>query len=743
MLSPARRAFSRDFCAQNRARETALTSGSTTNTNCTFSPLTASTANPKALGTALRNMIWVLGDKALAMALGLLIFGLIGRKLGPVGSGHFAFAAALLQIGLGLSLVVSGSALLPRFCRMHGALPGAIANVFVVRLAASLVVLAGMLAYCLVAIGDPQRRAVSMVVLLAMPLIEPFYVVSTYWLSRNHNRPNVVSRSSALIARTVVIVVGLHYGVPIEVLAGAWVMEGLVSAAMQVAQLRSAMPGKPMGRFVRASRASSYLRFGLRFVPALWLQALFLRIDRLILGERMDASSFGLYATAMQLTEVWTQVAYLVGVSLATAYLYQRIRQGRFGLAFLRLFMGMAAIGAAGLAGAWWSGEWLLRAIFGPPFVEAYPLLLAGMGFAVLLFANQIVQLTLTTLNRPRMLLAMWAVASMVAVGVIHFGYHRLGAYAGPVGLAAGTLTGWIAVLPWRPWVPPGERGRGRQDAPGLVGATSSFRLWRALWVPFAYFFMTRVPSARQRGGWCLSYLLPVLGLAVAAHGDGAWGLLPGMLMLVAVYSAYEFGYLVNDTVVVEREADPTLRVDAAARAWFRSRLWLAFVARAVVGFSCLGALAALGAPRVEALVAAWIGLWVVFALYNHRRGRETIALYLVLTGLRFVLPVLAAAQPGVAAPHWALLLLLYPMPNAYEAAWKPRYRLERLRAIVGHEHRFRTLWHALVFVAFLAWATWAPSRESGVLLGAAAYYLALRSVAWWMSARTRASDEP
>ena len=80
---------------------------------------------------ALRNMAWLLGDKALALLIGLAIFGLIARTMGPVGSGHFAYASAMLQTGLGLSLVCAGVVLLPRFCRMHGALPGAIANVFV------------------------------------------------------------------------------------------------------------------------------------------------------------------------------------------------------------------------------------------------------------------------------------------------------------------------------------------------------------------------------------------------------------------------------------------------------------------------------------------------------------------------------------------------------------------------------------------------------------------------------------
>jgi hypothetical protein len=94
---------------------------------------------------ALGNMAWLLGDKAFALVVGLAIHGLIARTLGPVGSGHFAYASAILQAGLGLSLVCAGVALLPRFCRMNGALPGAIANVFALRVVASVVAMLVMM----------------------------------------------------------------------------------------------------------------------------------------------------------------------------------------------------------------------------------------------------------------------------------------------------------------------------------------------------------------------------------------------------------------------------------------------------------------------------------------------------------------------------------------------------------------------------------------------------------------------
>ena len=168
---------------------------------------------------ALGNMAWLLGDKAFALAVGLGIHGLIARTLGPIGSGHFAYASAILQAGLGLSLVCAGVALLPRFCRMHAALPGAIANVFVLRIFASVLAMLVMMGFCWLMVDDPQRRMIAMILLLAVPLIEPFYVIATYWLSRNHNRPTVIARTSGLVVRATIVVVAVWWGAPVWVLA--------------------------------------------------------------------------------------------------------------------------------------------------------------------------------------------------------------------------------------------------------------------------------------------------------------------------------------------------------------------------------------------------------------------------------------------------------------------------------------------------------------------------------------------
>jgi O-antigen/teichoic acid export membrane protein len=395
---------------------------------------------------ALGNLFWLLGDKALALLLGLVIFGLVARAYGPAGSGHFSYGAAMLQTGLGLSMVCAGVALLPRFCRMEGALAGAVANVFVLRLVASVLAMLAMMLFCVVFVAEPERRTVALVMLLAVPLIEPFYVIATYWLSRNHNRPTVLARSTGLLVRAAVVGIALVLGWPIWVLAAAWVLEAAVNASLQSWQARTAFAGKALGRLVRRRRMRSYLGFGLRFVLGLWLTQLFIRLDRLAMAEWMTPHDFGLYAAPMQLVEVWSQVSYLVGSGLASAYLYRRLNGPGRTQALLGTAAAMGGIGLCGLLAAWTLGPWLIRTVFGPAFEASAPFLLAGAAYAVLLFLDNVVDMALTAADQPWHLALKWGVAVGVALLVMWQGFPRLGAMAGPAGLATGLLSGWTAL---------------------------------------------------------------------------------------------------------------------------------------------------------------------------------------------------------------------------------------------------------------------------------------------------------
>lgn len=402
-------------------------------------------ADPSA--TALRNLLWLSTDKVISVTLGLLVFGMIARHFGPSGAGQFSYGVAVLQTTLGLSLVCSSAAVLPRLCLLgDGAAASTVANVFVVRLAGSVTAAAVVALYAIVAVDDPMRRGVTLVMLAAVPLLEPFQAFSAYWLSRNQNRAPVLARGSGLLARLIIVMLALSAGAPTWVVALAWLVEAMVSALMQSASLRAVRPWRSLLNAIRAPRAAPYFKYGVRFAAGLWLSHLFLRIDRLWLAERMDAHAFGLYATAMQLVEVWLQVATLTAGSMAPAFLYRAVRRSSRLRDHWQTLSLLAALGLAGLLGAYLLGPLLLTQVFGAPFAASSGYLVAGFAAAVLFFVDQFVQISITGTNRPGLLACKWIAACVLALITLAVATPHVGAYAGPMGLALGLVGGWLVV---------------------------------------------------------------------------------------------------------------------------------------------------------------------------------------------------------------------------------------------------------------------------------------------------------
>jgi O-antigen/teichoic acid export membrane protein len=257
-----------------------------------------------------------------------------------------------------------------------------------------------------------------------------------------------------------VVLIAVFFGAPMWVAALAWCAESLVSALIQVGSLRQiardgAQPHRSVWgwwRSLRRSRLRQLFRFGAPFVVGMALSHLYLRLDRLMLAERMSARDYGHYAVGMQLVEVWLQVASMVGVAIGPAFMYKRLQQSGRWRDHWRVALMLAAVGLLGFAGAALLGRPVLGLIFGAGFEAAYPFLVAGTAFGVLVFVDQLALLTVSALNQPMALTVKWAVAVAVAAWVLHAGTPLWGGFAGAAALAAGMVAGWVALAAWNAW---------------------------------------------------------------------------------------------------------------------------------------------------------------------------------------------------------------------------------------------------------------------------------------------------
>jgi PST family polysaccharide transporter len=132
---------------------------------------------------------------------------------------------------------------------------------------------------------------------------------------------------------------------------------------------------------------------------------------------------------------------------MAPAFLYRALRRSRRMRDHWRTLAMLAGLGVAGLVGAVLLGPLLLKHVFGPAFSASQGYLVAGFAAAVLFFIDQFVQIAITANNRPGLLAIKWGAASVVAFATLALAAPRLGAYAGPLGLALGLMAGWVVVL--------------------------------------------------------------------------------------------------------------------------------------------------------------------------------------------------------------------------------------------------------------------------------------------------------
>ena len=396
--------------------------------------------------SAARNFAWLAADKIVATLLGLLVFGMIARHFGPVGSGHYAYALSLLQAALGLSLVCSTAAILPRLSRMDLGVTGVLANVFVVRLLGSVVAAAVVAAYAVLAIDQPDRMVIALMVVAAVPLVEPFFVATLYWQSRNDNRLPVINRGVGLLVRTTLVAAAVAFGAPLWVPAIGWILEMAVVAVLQVRSMGSLGRWRSLAARVSGWRASRYFRFGVRFLLGIALGQLFLRGDRLVLAQLMPAHEYGIYATGMQLVDVWHQVGQIIGVSIGPAFLYAALRDEPRLRAHWRTAVGLAALGLLGLAMAIVLGKPVIGLIFGHQFEGSYPYLVAGTAFAVLAFIDVFINISIAVRRQPYTLAAKWGVSAAVAIVTQVVMFPRIDAFSGPLGLTCGIVSGWIAL---------------------------------------------------------------------------------------------------------------------------------------------------------------------------------------------------------------------------------------------------------------------------------------------------------
>ena len=241
-------------------------------------------------------------------------------------------------------------------------------------------------------------------------------------------------------------------------------------------------------------------------------------------------------------------------------------------------------------------------------------------------------------------------------------------------------------------------------------------------YIPFAYLYGVRLRSVPKLLSWLLLYILPT---AFYSHLD----VLSYTLVLFATFTLYELEYIFNDTVAVQHESQPSLRLTDTQTAYFFAHRYLIIFTRLLIAALCLALLSLLHSFTPSLLCALAIML-AFFATYNRWRNRYNVFLYIWLVFSRYIPFMCLAAHSGI---DYILLFVSYPLLIGLERFSMPNYRWPFMRRLIPNEEakaRFRVAYYVLALLVLVPYCYLTGLSLYALLpIGVLALYRILRLV--------------
>lgn len=219
-------------------------------------------------------------------------------------------------------------------------------------------------------------------------------------------------------------------------------------------------------------------------------------------------------------------------------------------------------------------------------------------------------------------------------------------------------------------------------------------------YIPFGYYYAVRLGTIPKLVSWMLIYLMPTAFYSALAFEGTWWHFgINYLLILLATFSLYEYGYIFNDTIAIRHEKQPALRLYDYNFAHFNR--WHPLILGVRIAYTVIALLALhafnAGDSNVFAVDGA-VGLTgALFMAYNYCRGRHNVWLYPFLVCSRY-LPFMLLYHPS--GLLYLLLFLSFPLLNAIERFSMPRYRWPFMQHIIPDEAsktRFRMAYYLIV----------------------------------------------
>lgn len=248
----------------------------------------------------IHNTGWLFADRALRMALGVVVGAWVARYLGPSQFGEISYVLSLVAFFGVMAQLGLDAVAVREMARDGNGSPVVLGTLLRLRLMAGVVCWAGAIA-AMAILRPGDRQALLLTAIAASSLVlQAADTVDLWFQSQTQSRRAVVAKTIAYLAANVLKVAFIVGGAPLVAFVAAGVIE-LGLAAIILAWSYRQYPTVSRWRFDRA-RADALLRESAPYLVASMAVLVYMRIDQLMLRDMVGEHELGLYSAALPLS---------------------------------------------------------------------------------------------------------------------------------------------------------------------------------------------------------------------------------------------------------------------------------------------------------------------------------------------------------------------------------------------------------------------------------------------------------
>jgi PST family polysaccharide transporter len=326
------------------------------------------------LQKAIGNTGWLLFDRILRMAVGLIVGAWVARYLEPVRFGELAYVISFIAFFQVLAGLESDAFIVRDIAQEQEDVSVILGTALWLRIFFGIISWGAAVITMILFHGEDRQLVLITAIVGATLVFRAADTVDLWFQSQSQSRRTVAARLSAFMLSTGVKVAFILLKAPLIAFAGIICLEAALTALGLAAAYRH-YPAPGFWR-IRLHQVKTLLNICWPFLATGLMIATFSRVDQIMLKELLGERELGIYAAALPVSQAWNMIPMTLLTSLAPFVARKKVRDEKeYQDALVTIFRFFGILAVAGSAATALAAPWIIEALYGFRYQESAAIL--------------------------------------------------------------------------------------------------------------------------------------------------------------------------------------------------------------------------------------------------------------------------------------------------------------------------------------------------------------------------------